>query len=876
MASTPSAPRDLRTEHFLRPLGLGPETPRLSWKLTDDRRGAIQTAYQIVAEGDVSWDSGRVESRTSVLVPWTGPALGSRAQVTWRVRVWDQEGTVGEWSEPTTFAMGLHHRSDWTAKWIAAPLAGTKTVSVPAPLLRRTFTLTERPVRARVFSSALGLLESTLNGARISDAVFTPGWTDYGKRVQYTVDDVTDQLVDGENVLGVMLGDGWYCGYVGPLPRQGYGARPALLMQLELTYADGRTETIVSDEQWRTTPGPVIASDMLMGEVYDARQEHPGWPLAGFADADWARVITLPDPNIELSSMLGGPMRRQQELRSVVPPRNVGSDPAHPIWQFDLGQNMVGWVRLRVSGEAGDEIILHHSEVLQADGRLYLTPLRAAKATDTYVLKGGGEEVYEPHFTFHGFRYIEVQNLREAPTADTVIGVVVHSDIPRIGAFECSEPLLNQFVRNVDWGQRGNFVDIPTDCPQRDERLGWTGDAQVFIRAACFNRDVVGFFHKWARDVEDAQFDSGSIPPVVPDPSRASVWGPAGPAWEDAAVIVPWTVYRTSGDRRVLERAYPTLTRWIPYLVSSAKDDVRCAVGSEIFEGFGDWLNINAETPKDVIGTAFFAFSVRLAAQVATVLGHEDDAQRWTALADRVKAKFQSAFITPDGDVVGRTQTAYVLALQMDLAPSELRAKIAQRLVEDITRRGDHLSTGFVGAPLINWALTGSGHLETAFKLINQKTCPSWLFPVTQGATTIWERWDGYTPEKGFQDPSMNSFNHYAYGSVLDWLVGVVAGLDLDPQVPGYRSIHIAPNPGGGLTEAAASLETPYGFARSAWRIDNDRFTLEVTVPPNSEAEVRVPYDHATGDGLIGESVPEGTRFTVSAGTYRLTAPLPR
>jgi alpha-L-rhamnosidase len=842
---------DTRCEYREQPLGIDVRLPRLSWKLRSSQRGARQQAYRIVcapsedsleATGELLWDSGRVASDQSHLVAYGGPALRSGQRVSWRVTVWDESGAEAT-SAPAWWEMGLLERSDWQAHWLGAPLAGGAHTPSPAPYFRTAFHV-DRPIAAaRLYITAIGVYEASLNGARVGDDLLTPGWTDYNKRVQYQAYDLTDQVQQGDNVLGALLGDGWGAGHVGWGERQRYVDRPRLLAQLQLRYQDGGTQTIVSDGSWRVTVGPILESDMLMGESYDARRGLGSWSRPGYDDGHWWPAEVLDDTGAALVATNGPTVKRHEELRPVEV-FNLG--PHHGSrWRFDMGQNMVGWVRLRVRGQAGRTLRLRYAEVLNPDGTLYTTNLRAARNTDYYTATGDGEEVWEPRFTFHGFRYVELLGLDGPATAETLTGVVIHSDTPTTGQFECSDPLINQLQHNIEWGQKGNFVDVPTDCPQRDERLGWTGDAQVFVRTAAFNKDVAGFFTKWAQDVEDAQAPNGSYPAVAPNPQQASDDG--GPAWGDAGIICPWTIYLCYGDTRILERHYESMQRFVAFLTETSRDGIRNYAEYSGWHGYGDWLALDGSstnfggTSKELIGTAFYAYSTRLLGRVAGVLGKAADAERYEAHFREVREAFQKRFVTPGGLLAAQTQTAYVLALYFDLLPQELRATAAGEIVRDIRQRGNHLSTGFVGTPYLAFVLTEAGYLDVAYDLLRQKTWPSWLYSVTQGATTIWERWDGWTHDRGFQDPGMNSFNHYAYGAIGAWMYAVMAGIDADQAQPGFKHAVLRPRPGGGFTRANAALETPYGRLSSAWRLEGDVFTWDVTVPANTTATAYVP-----------------------------------
>jgi alpha-L-rhamnosidase len=849
---------NLTCEYQINPLGIDVLQPRMSWQMQSDQGGAYQTAYKIlVAPSETSlaggrellWDSGKVETDQSTHVVYYGPALVSGQRVHWKVRVWNEAGEETE-SAPAWWEMGLIDSSNWQAEWITPNWDEDVSRPQPAPLLRRRFNAESDLVAARMYATSLGLYELRLNGQRVGDAVLTPGWTSYDHRLQYQTYDVTSLVREGDNVLGAMLGDGWYRGYMGfTRERNLYGDRLALLVQLSLTYADGRVEVIGSDRMWRATRGPIQMSDIYMGETYDARLEKPGWDQAGYDDSAWHSVRPLEHSKEIVVAQVAPLVCRQEEIRPV---RILHSPKGETI--LDFGQNMVGWVQMRVRGPLGSTITLRHAEVLDQEGNLYTENLRAADQITRYVLKGlaHADEVFEPHFTFQGFRYVAVEGFPGQPTLDYFRGIVLHSDMPPTGTFECSNPLINQLQDNILRGQRGNFVDVPTDCPQRDERLGWTGDAQVFMRTACFNMNVAAFFTKWLRDLSADQLPNGSVPHVVPDViakiglgelSEARDTGAA--AWGDAALICPWTIYLCYGDMRLLEEQYESMAGWVNYIHSRADEDY---IWRKDFQ-FGDWLDYRGKdgrrptpvTNNELIATAFFAYSSQLLAQAAQVLGKPWDAEYYADLANKVKAAFNHEFVTPAGRVGPNTQTAYVLALHFDLLPEHVRPLAAKRLAEEIRQAGYHLTTGFVGTPYICHVLSRYGYTDAAYELLNQESYPSWLYPVKQGATTIWERWDGIKPDGSFQDASMNSFNHYAYGAVGDWLYRVVAGLELDPDAPGYKRILIQPQPGGGLTYARARLDSMHGRIESKWTLEDDDFQLAVTIPANTEGIVHLP-----------------------------------
>jgi len=758
--------------------------------------------------------------------------------------------------------MGLLSPFDWKAEWIGPDLKEDKSSPQQCPMLRKAFRVEGSVRSARTYVTSLGLYELELNGRRVGDQVLTPGWTSYDKRLQYQTYDLTELLQEGENAVGARLGDGWYRGYLGfRNNRNLYGDTLALLLQIEITYKDGRTQHVATDGSWRSATGPILYSDIYKGESYDARLEKALWSRAGYDDSGWSGVRVISHSKEILVAPPGPPVRKVQEIRPI---RILKTPKGETV--FDFGQNMVGWVRLRVRGNAGDVTTLRHAEVLDKEGNFYVANLRAAEQTARYTLKGGGEEVYEPHFTFQGFRYVAVEGYPGEPSLSSLTGIVIHSDMTPTGGFECSSPLINQLQKNIVWGQKGNFVDVPTDCPQRDERLGWTGDAQVFIRTACFNMDVAAFFAKWLKDLAADQNEEGSVPFVVPDalskvfrsqPPGGGFNGFGSTAWADAAVICPWTVYLCYGDRRILEEQYDSMAKWVAYMQKQAGEAYIWNTGFH----FGDWLAIFPEsnplippprTPNDLIATAFFAYSTSILEQTARVLGKKGDAKAYGALLKKIKKAFCEEFVSKRGRMDSNTQTAYVLALMFDLLPEGESPKAAKRLVDDIRKRGNHLSTGFVGTPYLCHVLSQNGYLDVAYDLLAQETFPSWLYPIKMGSTTIWERWDGIKPDGSFQDASMNSFNHYAYGAIGHWLYSVVGGHDVDPDAPGYKHVLIGPQLGGGLTYARTSVDSMYGKITSDWKLTEKGFRLDVAVPPNTHATVRIPassVDHVTESG---------------------------
>jgi alpha-L-rhamnosidase len=704
---------------------------------------------------------------------------------------------------------------------------GRKMELPPAKYLRHAFNVNKPVARATAYVSALGLYELHLNGQKVGDLLLAPGWTDFNKRVYYNTYDVTPLLSRGANAVAAELGDGWYNGYLGySFKRHNYGGEPRLLAQIDIEYKDGSREIVATDSTWKAGYGPLREADLLMGCTYDARREVAGWDSAKFDDSAWGNVVTgQHNANLLVQAHPGEAVRQTAEFhaRSMKEP-NPGE------YVFDLTQNMVGWARFKISGRAGETVTFKYSEMLNPDGTPYLTSLRAARATDSYTFARDGEVTWEPKFTFHGFRYVEITGLSSRPSLDAVTGIVVGSDMRQTGKFACDNKLLNQLFHNIIWGQKGNYLDIPTDCPQRDERLGWTGDAQFFVRTGSYNFDVAAFFTKWLVDlVEDSQMENGGFTHVAP---AVSYTEGGGTAWQDAAPVCTYTMYKVYGDTRIIEAHYAHLQRYMQYLHDTSKDLVRND------KPFGDWLNLGGGAKSEVIGTAYYAYVARLMSEMAAAIGKNGDAARYSQLADQIKAKFADEFLTPDGAIKDSSQTGYALAFSMDLIPNDLRAKAAAHFVDEIRKHDWHLATGFIGTPRLLPGLAKAGETDVAYRLLLTDTFPSWLFPVTLGATTMWERWDGWRPDKGFQDPGMNSFNHYAFGSVGQWMYSGVAGIDTDGV--GYKKIIIRPVPNERLNDVTGSYESIRGKIISEWRLADGFVHLDATVPVNTTATIYV------------------------------------
>jgi alpha-L-rhamnosidase len=843
-------------EHHREPLGIGESRPRLSWRTETDAPDWTQHAYRIEttdADGTVLTDTGRVVSADSVLVAWPGPALGSRRRVGVRVQVWGEGAEPSDWSPVTHAETGLLTRTDWTARPVTPDREPTDS-PLPAALLRRAFALGEPVASARLHITAYGVYEAEINGRRVGDHVLAPGWTSYRHRLRYQTFDVTDLLRSGDNAIGALLGEGWYTGRLGfgGGRRNVYGDRRALLAQLEVTHPDGTVTTIGTDETWSATTGPVLRSELYDGEAYDARLARPGWSEPGHDTVGWSPVTELPAPEAELVAPTGPPVRRTQ---TVAPVEVITTPSGRTV--LDFGQNLVGRLRVRLSGPAGHTVTLRHAEVLE-NGELGVRPLRAARATDTYTLAGQGVETYEPHFTFHGFRYAELGDWPGELDPNAVEAVVLHTDMARTGWFESSHELVDRLHENVVQGMRGNFLDIPTDCPQRDERLGWTGDIQVFAPTASFLYDCSGMLGGWLRDLSAEQLArADGVPPLVVPDILGDAFGSAPHAvWADVAVLLPWTLYRRFGDLELLRAQYPSMRAWMERAARLTEEGG--GLWRQDFQ-LGDWLDPAAppddpgaaRTDGDLVANAYIARSADVLAETARLLGEKDDAVRYEQLARSVRAAFAEEFVTPGGLMASDAQTAYALALCFALLPTQRQQRgAARRLAHIVRRAGFRIATGFAGTPLICDALCAAGEPQVAYRMLLETGCPSWLYPVTMGATTVWERWDSMLPDGSINPGEMTSFNHYALGAVADWLHRTVAGLEA--AEPGWRRLRIAPVPGGDLTFARAAHETPYGRAEARWRIEEDTLVVEARVPPNTRADVRLPGDDepfAVGSG---------------------------
>ena len=846
-----------RCEYRVNPLGIFTGEPRFSWKIGTDKERVMQSAYtlQVSPKKDFSedlLDSGLVESGDSHLVSLKGEHFSSSTRYYWRVKIRvncgleKSEFEESPWSDIAWFETSLLYNSEWKAVFISAEDERAAAFS-EGTCLRREFSLSKKIKNARLYASARGIYEAWCNGKKVGDEVLAPGFTEYGKRILFQTYDVTDLLKEGKNALGFMVGPGWYkgdmAGWIGH--RNHFGKRTAIIAQLLLEYEDGARETIASDATWKSSKAPVIYSEIYHGETYDARLEEKLWSEAGF-QGTWKPVFVESTDVSILVPADGLPVKEHEIFKPISFFTTPGGDRV-----IDFGQNISGYVRFRVQGKAGDKLKFRHSEILDGEGNFYTENLRSARQTIEYTLKGGGEETYSPHFTFQGFRYIAVDEFPGPIDVNAFEAVAVYSDMKTIGSFTSSDELLNQFVSNVKWSMKDNFVDIPTDCPQRDERLGWTGDAQIFIRSASLIMETAPFFRKWLRDVAVSQYADGRIPNVVPDVlsgnlNEGDIIGVTAGAtgWADAVVISPWTMYSYFGDIKILEEQYLSMKKWVEYIRSVSQEGVLFNTGSHI----GDWVALDAKegsyfgaTPNDLCATAYYAYSTELLAKSAAVLGKTGEAADYGELHRKIVEAFGREFFTPTGRIAARTQTSCILALQFGLCPPHAKQRTLDTYVELLKENTNHLTTGFLGTPYACRVLADNGRLDLAYELLFKTDFPSWLYQVTKGATTIWEHWDGLKPDGAMWSPDMNSFNHYAYGAVYDWVFTDIGGIDVSETEPGFRKIVLRPKLGFPLTWAETAYESPYGRIFLRWEKNGNALKVDIEVPPNTSALVELP-----------------------------------
>ena len=877
------------SEGFKNPLGFYDANPTFSWKLPVDHSIVSQSAYQIVAASNPDllpdhadlWDSKKQETDQSVWIKYDGKALQSRQKVYWQVRYWSQDKEVSEWSKINHFELGLLNNSDWKAKWVGLNTAkdsirGRAKALIHKPqYLRKGFELSNDVTSARLYITAKGVFDVSINGENISDDAMSPGFTTYDKRIETLTYDVTNLIQLGNNAIGVELASGWYSGRLlwNTTPWDN-SVSPKVLCQLELEMEDGSKEIIVSNESWKgTTNGPLQFAEIYDGEIYDSNLEMPNWTTHKFDDKSWSNVeIVQIEDRVKLE-----PKRHTTVKNNIVlEPKEIIKKNGAVI--FNLKQNMVGVPLLKVPMKKGDTLKIRFAEMLSPDGTFYTENYRSAHSTDYYVASQDGIIEYQPKFTFHGFSYVALSgfDISKEPQKDWVKGIVLYSDFDENGTFTSSHEKLNQLQSNIVWGLRGNFLDIPTDCPQRNERLGWTGDAQVFGPTSMFNADVYKFWASWLQSVREAQLDDGAIPWTVPDTRGNKI---ASSGWGDVATIIPWKIYLRTGDIGFLEDNFEMMKSWVAHHEKKSRNHISNMMS------FSDWLQPYPEsgkntgdTSRNLIGTAFFARSAKLTAKAADVLGKMEEKAKYEAIYKTVSKAFDKKYFDGNGKIKGvtETQTSYLLALAFDLLPENKVKNAQEHLLRKLKDADYHLRTGFLGTPLLSKVLDDMGRADLVYQLIFNETYPSWFYSINQGATTIWERWNSYDKKEGYNPMSMNSLNHYAYGAIGEWMYERIAGIA--PLEPGYKTIRIAPVPKAPLTTASATLHTPYGKVSSSWQIKGKRLQLDIVVPPNTSAKVVVPgtldnFEVSEYVKMIGNS-KVNSELIVKPGTYTFNAKL--
>ena len=871
------------SEGFKNPIGFYDTSPTFSWQLPVSENNKSQSAYHIVVASSEDLlpdnadlcDSGKQTTDHSVWVKYKGKPLESRQKVYWQVRYWNQNEEASQWSEIQNFEMGLLSNSDWQAKWVGLDtekdsIRGRENVLIHKPqYLRKAFELSNEVAYARLYITAKGVFDVSINGENVSDDVMSPGFTTYDKRIETISYDVTNLIESGPNTIGVELASGWYSGRLlwGTTPWDNT-ISPKVLCQLELQMKDGSTKTIISDESWKgTTNGPLRFAEIYDGEIYNANLEMAGWTTNNFDVDDWKSVeVANLDDNVALEPKRHTTVKDKIKL---VPKKMTKKD---GTVIFNLQQNMVGVPLVKVPMKKGDTLKIRFAEMLSPDGTFYTKNYRSAHSTDYYIASKDGEIQYKPKFTFHGFSYIELSGFdtSKEPSKDWVTGIVQYSDFEDNGTFTSSHEKLNQLQSNIVWGLRGNFLDIPTDCPQRNERLGWTGDAQVFGPTSMFNADVYKFWASWLQSVREAQLEDGAIPWTVPD-SRGNKIGSSG--WGDVGTIIPWKIYMRTGDIGFLEDNFEMMKQWVAYHQKKSKNHISNMMS------FSDWLqpypesgDNRGDTSRQLIGTAFFAHSAKLTAQAAEVLGKTEEQTKYEALYQTVASAFDNKFFDETGKVKGvaETQTSYLLALAFDLLPKDKIENAQNNLLRKLKDADNHLRTGFLGTPLLSRVLDEMGEVDLVYQLLFNETYPSWFYSINQGATTIWERWNSYSKTEGYNPMSMNSLNHYAYGAIGEWMYERIAGIA--PLEAGYKVIKIAPQVRQPLNSASASLDTSYGKVSSSWEVKDGIFTLEVTIPPNTTAKVVMPGTAESieeTNNIKKISTENGsTKLEVQPGTY--------
>jgi len=860
----------LRCEYLVNPLAIEKASPSLSWEVAANSRAAVQTAYQIIVastpeglsqnQGDL-WDSGKTPTNRTNQIHYAGEGLTARQDCYWKVRVWDENGAVSDWSESAYWRMGLLASSDWQAHWIGFDnrrLNKNKEFQLPpSPYFRKTWTAKGKIKRAVLYSTALGLYEARINGQKVGKDYFAPGWTDYNKRVYYQTYEVTQMLHSGDNAMGFILANGWYAGYTGyavlvrhPQTYAFYGEIPVLKAQLEIEYENGEQEWISSDSDWKVNTGPILEADLLMGESYDARLAFDKWDEADYDDTAWKVCRKMVGAMGKVEASPGVPVQVVEEIEPI-----AITEPEKEKYIFNLGTNMAGIVQLRVKGKAGTKIQLRYGEMLHPDGRLMTENLRKARAIDTYILRGDeAGETWIPKFTYHGFQYVEISGLSERPEKGMITGLVLSSLTPQAGHFESGNKMINQLYTNIVRTQKANYLDVPTDCPQRDERMGWTGDAQIYMRTATYNTDIAAFHRKWLVDLNDAQFGNGAYPNFAPlafhRPNTMY-----SPGWMDAGIICTYNIFKVYNDVDIVQQFYANMQHQLELYQTKSSDSL---LPDGAFDevnpqgGYGDWLNQDkTPTSKMLMANIYWLFDLRLMAEMAEAIGEKEDAKDYQIAYRKVQEAFLEKYMGGDGRLKENTQTACAMALDLDVLPPSYKTTVAKQLLQLLETNKGYLTAGFLGAKHLLPALSNAGYQKEALELFTKKGFPSWLYEVVNGATSIWERWDSYTIENGFggeQNAGMNSFSHYAFGAVAEWMFRHLAGIDMLDS--GYRKIMIHPEPNATLGPVSASYHSINGEIKSAWSLKGEHLQLEVTIPANTTAQIWIP---AEGKDLVKE-----------------------
>jgi alpha-L-rhamnosidase len=852
--------------------------PRLSWVLNSIQRGQLQTAYRILVastpdklyDGKADlWDTKKVQNDKTYQIEYNGQPLHSREVCYWKVMSWDKDGNPGTWSKSAKWEMGLLNETDWTGEWVGLNLNNLgkgKIYSLPpAPFLRKDVVVNNKVKKARLYVTAKGLYQFYINGKKIGNDFLKPGWTDYNKRIYYQTYDITGDIKAGKNAFGATLSYGWYAGYIGyglvanySKVKNFYGDVPELMAQVEVEYENGSTEKFVTDKSWKAGYGPIVESDILNGETYDANKEFINWNKSGFNDSNWKPVELFQKTESKLECFPGNPVI----VTETINPKSVFLHKGKYI--FDMGQNFAGVVKLKVKGSKGDTLVIKYGEMLYPDSTLLTENLRMARVTDTYILKGSnGIEEWTPDFTYHGFRYVEIKGLKKKPELNMITGLVLGSNTPVTGSFQCSDKMVNQLYHNITWTQRANFMDIPTDCPQRDERLGWTGDAQVYVSSATLNMDIAAFYSKWLVDLNDSQLPNGAFPVYAPY-VRLNTSDSYSPGWMEVGIICPYTIFNAYNDTKLVEKFWPNMTKFMKFLEERSSgqfffkersfDDLRPK------GGYGDWLSIGTKTPPDMIATMYYGYCASLMSEMAKAINKEEDSKYYADVFSKVKNAFLKHYVSTDGKFTcdsliygngdgyvdgnrgftAHTQTAYANAIYMKMLPDSLIPVAGKYLNQLLEENNNYLKTGFLGVKPLLPALSETGYSGTAYKLLLNKEYPSWGYEIENGATTIWERWNSFTKGKGFEDAGMNSFSHYSFGAVCEWMFKNMAGIQSDG--PAYKNIVIKPEIADGkISFTDASLISMNGKIISSWKVDGNKLIMNVTIPVNTSAIIYIP-----------------------------------